>query len=765
VAVNANLSSRVISVWYARLWRAVSLAAAATLVLGLATRMDPLPQGLRAEYFPNPTWTPPAAIVGFDRRPASVRFFDAWSSAPPDAFSATWTGSLVAPAAGTYELATESDDGSWVYVDGRLVVDNGGVHPRRRVTGSIELARGPHALLILYFQNHGELYFDFLWGRDGAALTPVPAWALWGRKVGSLARVIPSLALRALFEVVGFVALVLAILACLVTACFKLTTALQRAGIWTEMRWILAGSFVLSIAGIWWGLPSSWVAIETVPVFVLSAFAHHFANGWFDAYPPLQYYLLSLAGSPILVLHRMDILSYYTPLGFMLLILSYRLLSVCFAVGTIAAVAFIGLRAFGRRAALFAAGTAALVAPFIYYAKTANVDVPYVFWYTLSLFFYLRLLQESRLRDYVWFGITATLAFCTKDQAYALYLTAPLVIVAELWRQKRRDGVPRPLARALTDRRLVAAAAAAVTTFVLVANLIFNFNGYADHIRSITDAAAQYRVFEPTLSGRWQLLVLTGQLAKSSMGWPLFIASVAGVLSGLLTRPLRRTTIWLTAPIPAYYLGLINVVLYNYDRFMLPVCVVLALFAGLALDQFLSSGAASPRWRRTAVAAAFVYTFLYAATVDVLMIADSRYAVGRWMATHVDRTAIVGAAGLHEYLPRLEDYRVSDIATVEELRTEHPRYFVLNADYARAADPGSEFARLARAVQSGRLGYRLTLRYRTRTPLSWLPGAHPDLVGDRQETAVFSILRNINPTIEWFEQEKPAPPSGESGGY
>ena len=43
--------------------------------------------------------------------------------------------------------------------------------------------------------------------------------------------------------------------------------------------------------------------------------------------------------------------------------------------------------------------------------------------------------------------------------------------------------------------------------------------------------------------------------------------------------------------------------------------------------------------------------------------------------------------GLHEYLPTLEDYHVTDIATVDELQTEQPRYFVLNADYVRAADP------------------------------------------------------------------------------
>src|SRR5262249_38915283 len=157
---------------------------------------------------------------------------------------------------------------------------------------------------------------------------------------------------------------------------------------------------------------------------------------------------------------------------------------------------FVGLRAFSRRTGILAAGIAALVAPFVYYSKTANVDGPYVFWYALSLVFYVRLLKESRLQDYILFGVTATLAFCTKDQAYALYLTAPFVVIAELWREKRLAGVPRPLASTLVDRRLLFAALAAIVTFLIVCNIAFNLSGYIAHLHSITDAAALYKVVE-----------------------------------------------------------------------------------------------------------------------------------------------------------------------------------------------------------------------------------------------------------------------------
>jgi hypothetical protein len=745
-----------------RLWRATLLAVGLWACLAAATRLDPLRQGLRAEYYSNATWTPPVAVARVDRRPSAKRFLDYWNGRPPDAFSATWTGSLFAARGGSYEIATESDDGSFVYVDGRLVVDNGGHHPRRRASGTVDLGRGPHTLLILYDQDGGELAFEFSWGRNGAPLTPVPAWALWGRRAGSFARVIPSLVLHGAFESVQLAALALFFVATCATAYTKVRAAMVRDGLWRDMRWILAGSFVLNVAGIWWGLPSTWVAIETVPVYVLAALSMQFAHGWFELYPPMQYYLLSLVSSPILLLHSMDVLSYYTPAGSTVLILSYRLLSIVFGIGTVAAIAFAGRLAFGNRAGVLAAGIAALGATFVYYAKTANVDMPYVFWYSVSLVFLLRLLQQSRVRDYVLFSVTATLALGTKDQAYALYLTVPVIVVIELWRQKRIERVSWPLARVFADRRIVAAVLAAVGTFVVVFNLIFNFDGFVMHVRATTGAAALYGVFDSTLAGHWQLLILTIRLVRDSMGWPFFIAALGGVTVGFLTRADRRTTLWLLAGIPAYYLGLIEIVRYNYDRFMLPICVLLSIFAGFAFDRLLSVSLAGARWRRTLVAAAFAYSFLYAATVDVLMIGDSRYVVGRWMADHIDRNIVVGVMGLREYLPTLEDYHVTDIATVEELRGERPRFFILNADYVQAADSGTDFARLASAVQSGQLGYHLRLRYRRKTPLSLLPWPHPDLVGDRRDAPVFSILRNVNPTIEVYEAQERGPPRGES---
>jgi hypothetical protein len=52
----------------------------------------------------------------------------------------------------------------------------------------------------------------------------------------------------------------------------RLKRYLERSCAWRSLRWIVAGSLVLSLAGVGWGLPGSWVPIEVTPGYVLDAF-------------------------------------------------------------------------------------------------------------------------------------------------------------------------------------------------------------------------------------------------------------------------------------------------------------------------------------------------------------------------------------------------------------------------------------------------------------------------------------------------------------
>jgi hypothetical protein len=180
-----------------RVRRAVVLGSATLilLLLSAAYARDPLGEGLTATYFADAGWSSTPVRSTIDPQPSADHMIGAWRGSAPDTFSTTWTGSFIVLRGGSYTFATVSDDGSAVYVDGRLVVDNGGHHAARTVSGGIHLDRGVHAIFVKYFQDGGGLAFELLWGRGGGALGPISAWALAPRRV-EFPRFLASVILR-----------------------------------------------------------------------------------------------------------------------------------------------------------------------------------------------------------------------------------------------------------------------------------------------------------------------------------------------------------------------------------------------------------------------------------------------------------------------------------------------------------------------------------------------------------------------------------------
>jgi hypothetical protein len=736
--------------------RIVAYTTLVVALLAVADWINPVREGLNATYFTNTTWSDPPALSTVDPQPSNDRLLAAFRGAPPHAFSTTWAGSFLAMHDGNYTLATISDDDSAVYVDGQVVVDNGGrrVWPRG-ATGLVTLSRGVHSIYVKYAQDGGPFHIELLWARAGEPLERMPVWALTPRRAGfwafaSSAGLKRSLAVAEWVWVVSIVAWALTIgWAWIATG----KSWLASEGVWPEFKWILAASLILNATGIWWGLPGgSWAPDELTPTLVLGAAARWFTHGWFDRYPPFQFYVLSAAFSPLMLLEHFGRVDLRTSTPYALLALTSRLVSLAASIGTLLAVYAGGARAFGRRSGVFAAAMFALVTPFVYYAKTANLDVPYVFWFALALVFYLRVLQQLALRDFIGLAVCATIAVCTKDQAYGLFLLMPIAIVERLWRANRHAGRGLPLKDVLLDRRLLSAAAVAVVLFVVMHNLTFNASGFRNHVQLIVGPASEtYRDFEPSLPGRLSLLWLSVRIVLMAWGWPMCLVSIAGLVLALGTPAHRRVALWLALPIVSYYAGFIDVVLYNYDRFMLPVCLVLSLFGGLAFDRFLTANAAST-WRWAVASGVFACTLMYAATVDVVMLRDSRYTVEQWLTTHVTGGDVVGYVFPEQYYPRLESFNTTTISSPAELQQQLPAYYVLNADYARAEPADSPIGQLIAGLQSGRLGYRLAFRYRHPSPWPWLPGAPRDLVGDRTEEPITSVLRHINPQYEVFQK-------------
>lgn len=737
--------------------RVVVVLTLLTALLGVAHRADPLREGLNAAYYADPDWSADSTVSTPVERPSTARLLAAWDGSPPDQFSTAWNGAFLALRTGVYTFSTISDDGSWVYVDGKQVLDNGGRHGPIESRGTVSLAAGVHLIFIRYVQEGGGVEFDLRWARGSNALQTMPGWALSTRRVGYW-RFVLSAALRltlAAVEWLWVAALLLAGLRFVSPWAPRTKRWLEREHAWPALAWIIAGSVTLNVIGIWWGLPGgSWPPDELTPIVVLTAASLRFSQGWFATYFPFHFYVLTLAYAPIMLLDWLGRLDMMNPPVYTSLVLTDRLVSIAAAAGTLLAVFACGVRTFGRRAGMFAAAMLAMVTPLLYYAKTSNVDVPSLFWCAVALLFYLRALDTLRLGDIVAFAACGMVSILTKDPAYGLYVLSPVAIAYRIWQVNRAAGVSFPVWRALFDRRLMIAAVTAAAIFVVGTNMVFNWSGFMDHIRFVTGGGSQnYRGFEPTLGGRAALFALTVDLIRVAWGWPLFLISMAGLAVALFSPSLRTPAIRLAVPLVSYDVFLINVILYNYDRFTLPMCLVLALFGGLAIDRGLGAarGRARP-WMLAGVAAALAYSVLHAGMLDLVMVRDSRYTIERWLTAHVrsdDRVAWVFPL---QYYPRLEQYNSSEITSVEELQHYRPAWFVLNGEYARSEPPQTKIGRLIKGLQSGDLDYRLAFRFREPRPWPWLPGAHRDLVGARTEQVITSSLRHLNPTYEVFER-------------
>lgn len=72
-----------------------------------------------------------------------------------DDYALKFTTVLKVASSGSYTFTTTSDDGSRIFVNGTLVVDNDGHHTAETETGTITLGPGDHVVEIIFYENNG----------------------------------------------------------------------------------------------------------------------------------------------------------------------------------------------------------------------------------------------------------------------------------------------------------------------------------------------------------------------------------------------------------------------------------------------------------------------------------------------------------------------------------------------------------------------------------------------------------------------------------
>jgi hypothetical protein len=657
-------------------------------------------------------------------------------------FTVEWQGYVVIPDTRRYRFAVPADDTASLYLDGRLVVS----HAMPTGSRAIELPRGLHRLRLNYADYGGRQEVAVTWAAETGAFTRVPRILFvpdipYSREI-RLRRL--AAAANPILPWCWWALLWLGVGGAVRQLWVRTFPDRSDAGrrMWLT-RAILALTAVLFIAGSWWGAPDlGWAPDEISPADVLLAIQSRFAGGWATKYPPLHYAALAVFYTPFQAAAGFNLIDLDSDAQSQLL-LAGRMLSVAMGIGIVALTYAIARENFSFRAALFAAAVIAVAMPLTYYSKIANLDVPYVFWLTLSLLFYLRSYRTGRPRDFYLFALAGAAAICTKDQAYGFFVLPAAVMI--LRSMTYRQGSVPP---AGVPSRGILVRMAGITALAMAIgyNLPLNWSGFIEHVRLITGPDSEgFRAYPSTPVGFLHMSRDAFVQLGHFMSWPLFAASVWSVIRAVSAADGRFRHLLL--PAFSYYFFFICVVMYHYDRFFLGVVVILALVTGWWLDQWTRPGVTARRLRLTLVCSALAYALARSVSLDALMIQDSRYAVERSLVSLVSPGEVVGAAG--QYLPRESVIGWTLLpADREELESKRPNYVIVNAGFSLRGDTESS-RRFYEALSSGATGYTLVLRQRTKPmfPLSL------DSRFLRVEEDPFSNLTKINPLIEVYRRQ------------
>jgi glucose/arabinose dehydrogenase len=96
-----------------------------------------------------------------------------------DTFASRHTGFVRVDTAGSYTFYLNSDDGSKLWLDGELIINNDGLHSMRELSATRTLSAGYHSLRVEFFENGGGAGLVASWSGPGIAKQVIPASRLF----------------------------------------------------------------------------------------------------------------------------------------------------------------------------------------------------------------------------------------------------------------------------------------------------------------------------------------------------------------------------------------------------------------------------------------------------------------------------------------------------------------------------------------------------------------------------------------------------------
>lgn len=141
--------------------------------------------GLKGEYYDNQDFT----SLKITRIDQTVNMN--WAGGTPDpsiaadSFSVRWTGQIEPLYSETYTFYLNSDDGSRLYINNQLVVDNWSDHAATEVSGTITLVGGQkYAIRVEYYENWGDALVQLSWSSAHQTKQIIPRLQLYSNTGG-----------------------------------------------------------------------------------------------------------------------------------------------------------------------------------------------------------------------------------------------------------------------------------------------------------------------------------------------------------------------------------------------------------------------------------------------------------------------------------------------------------------------------------------------------------------------------------------------------
>jgi hypothetical protein len=150
--------------------------------------------GLTGYYYDNIDFTD----LALTRKDSTIDFD--WGNGSPDpsiaddTFSIRWEGYLLPDYSETYTLYIGSDDGTRLYIDGTLLIDNWADQAYNQVSNTITLTAGQYyPITIEYYESSGGAEVDFYWSSTSQTYEVVPSTNLYTESTDATYKVYSSI--------------------------------------------------------------------------------------------------------------------------------------------------------------------------------------------------------------------------------------------------------------------------------------------------------------------------------------------------------------------------------------------------------------------------------------------------------------------------------------------------------------------------------------------------------------------------------------------